>query len=157
VAILAGLGSYQAAQLDAPDHNDALTGVPNRRAWDLELARHLANARRSGEPVVVALLDLDHFKRFNDQYGQFGVCVTGLAPAAVAQVLDRVQAATPLGQTFSAGVAAWTGEEAPERLVARADEALHRATRAGRGRVMVHDGQTVAAPAQGLVATAETG
>jgi predicted signal transduction protein with EAL and GGDEF domain len=59
----------QAAQLDALAHNDALTAVPNRRAWDLELARHLAIARGSGEPVVVALMDLDQFKRFNDRYG----------------------------------------------------------------------------------------
>jgi hypothetical protein len=58
----------QAAPLDALAH-DALTGVPNRRGWDLGLARHLANARRSGEPVVTALLDLDHVKRFNDQHG----------------------------------------------------------------------------------------
>jgi len=167
----------QAAQLDALAHADALTGVPNRRAWDLELSRHLANARRSGDPVVVALLDLDHFKRFNDRYGhqagdrllkeaaaawraqlraddllaryggeEFGVCVTGRTSAAVAEVLGRVQASTPLGQTFSAGVATWTGEEAPERLVARADEALYQAKHAGRSRVMVHDGQTIAAP-----------
>jgi diguanylate cyclase (GGDEF)-like protein len=167
----------QAAQLDALAHNDALTGVPNRRAWDLELARHLANARRSGAEVVVALLDLDHFKRFNDRYGhqagdrllkeaaaawraelrtddllaryggeEFGVCITGLTTGAVAGLLERVQAATPLGQTFSAGIAAWTGDEAPERLVARADEALYQAKRAGRQRVMLHDGQAVGAP-----------
>jgi diguanylate cyclase (GGDEF)-like protein len=167
----------QAAQLDALAHNDALTGVPNRRAWDLELARHLANARRSGAEVVVALLDLDHFKRFNDQYGhqagdrllkeaaaawraelrsddllaryggeEFGVCVTGLTTGAVAGLLERVQAATPLGQTFSAGIASWTGEEAPERLVARADEALYQAKRAGRQCVMVHEGQGVQTP-----------
>ncbi|MFC3987164.1 GGDEF domain-containing protein [Actinoplanes siamensis] len=59
----------QAAQLRALAHNDALTGVPNRRAWDLELSREMAKALRSGEPVAVALLDLDHFKRFNDTLG----------------------------------------------------------------------------------------
>jgi diguanylate cyclase (GGDEF)-like protein len=180
LARMSGLVSQvqdQAAQLDALAHNDALTGVPNRRAWDLELARHLANARRNGAGVVVALLDLDHFKRFNDQYGhqagdrllkeaaaawrselrtgdllaryggeEFGVCFTGLSTDAVARLMERVQAATPLGQTFSAGIAAWTGDEAPERLVARADEALYQAKRAGRQRVMMHDGGTVATP-----------
>jgi diguanylate cyclase (GGDEF)-like protein len=72
VARMAGLVRQiqdQAAQLAALAHKDALTGVPNRRAWDLELDRELARARRSGGPVVVALLDLDHFKRFNDQHG----------------------------------------------------------------------------------------
>lgn len=48
---------------------DALTGVANRRAWDEELPRELSRARRSGQPLSVALLDLDHFKRFNDSRG----------------------------------------------------------------------------------------
>ncbi|MGK5682184.1 GGDEF domain-containing protein [Actinoplanes sp. URMC 104] len=72
LARMAGLISRiqdQAAQLRALAHNDALTGVPNRRAWDLELSREMAKAVRSGEPVAVALLDLDHFKRFNDTFG----------------------------------------------------------------------------------------
>jgi Diguanylate cyclase, GGDEF domain/CHASE domain len=48
---------------------DSLTGVPNRRAWDEELPRELARAARSGQPVCVALLDLDHFKQYNDRHG----------------------------------------------------------------------------------------
>ena len=48
---------------------DALTGLPNRRAWDEALDRELARAGRSGSPVCVALLDLDHFKQFNDLNG----------------------------------------------------------------------------------------
>jgi diguanylate cyclase (GGDEF)-like protein len=48
---------------------DALTGLPNRRAWDEALDRELARANRSGSAVCVALLDLDHFKQFNDLNG----------------------------------------------------------------------------------------
>jgi diguanylate cyclase (GGDEF)-like protein len=48
---------------------DSLTGVPNRRAWDEELPRELARAARSGRPVCMALLDLDHFKQYNDRHG----------------------------------------------------------------------------------------
>ena len=48
---------------------DGLTGVANRRAWDDEIARGLERARRSGKPCAVALIDLDHFKRFNDTHG----------------------------------------------------------------------------------------
>jgi Diguanylate cyclase, GGDEF domain len=59
----------QAAQLAALAHNDALTGIPNRRAWDLDLVREMARARRSGAPLHLALLDIDHFKRFNDTNG----------------------------------------------------------------------------------------
>jgi diguanylate cyclase (GGDEF)-like protein len=50
-------------------HTDALTGLPNRRAWDEELARELARAGRSGTRLCAALLDLDHFKTFNDEHG----------------------------------------------------------------------------------------
>ena len=59
----------QAAQLAALANNDALTGIPNRRAWDLDLVREMARARRAETPLHVALLDVDHFKRFNDTNG----------------------------------------------------------------------------------------
>jgi diguanylate cyclase (GGDEF)-like protein len=48
---------------------DALTGCLNRRGLEEVAARELARARRTGSPVTVALLDLDHFKRFNDTRG----------------------------------------------------------------------------------------
>ncbi|WP_433383532.1 diguanylate cyclase [Actinoplanes sp. CA-142083] len=59
----------QARLLEALASLDGLTGVPNRRSWDEALTRTLARARRSGEPVVAGLIDLDFFKRFNDAYG----------------------------------------------------------------------------------------
>lgn len=49
--------------------SDALTGIPNRRALANELARALANARRSGSAVHVAFIDLDRFKAINDNHG----------------------------------------------------------------------------------------
>jgi two-component system, cell cycle response regulator len=48
---------------------DALTGVWNRRAIDEIIERELRRASRSGQPVCVAIADLDHFKRVNDTYG----------------------------------------------------------------------------------------
>jgi len=48
---------------------DVLTGLPNRRAWDEELLKGLQRARRTRQPCAVALLDLDHFKRYNDTHG----------------------------------------------------------------------------------------
>jgi diguanylate cyclase (GGDEF)-like protein len=53
-------------------NTDPLTGLPNRRAWGVELERAIARARRTGEPLTVALLDLDHFKAFNDTHGHEG-------------------------------------------------------------------------------------
>jgi diguanylate cyclase (GGDEF)-like protein len=48
---------------------DALTGLPNRRSLDEELPRELARARRHDTPVCAVMLDLDHFKEFNDSRG----------------------------------------------------------------------------------------
>jgi diguanylate cyclase (GGDEF)-like protein len=53
---------------DAAD-TDPLTGVANRRSWEAEASRHLAGALRSGEPLSIAILDLDDFKRVNDENG----------------------------------------------------------------------------------------
>lgn len=48
---------------------DQLTGLPNRRAWEDTLDRELARAARDGLPVCVAVLDVDGFKRYNDDRG----------------------------------------------------------------------------------------
>jgi diguanylate cyclase (GGDEF)-like protein/PAS domain S-box-containing protein len=57
------------ASLDAQARTDQLTGLANRRTWDDELPRELARARRNGEPLSLAILDLDRFKSYNDTYG----------------------------------------------------------------------------------------
>ena len=59
----------QAVQLQALARIDELTGLPNRRAWNAELPLALERARRNGGELSVAILDLDHFKRFNDHHG----------------------------------------------------------------------------------------
>jgi diguanylate cyclase (GGDEF)-like protein/PAS domain S-box-containing protein len=48
---------------------DSLTGLPNRRALEEQLPQAMARARRSGEPLSVAILDIDHFKSYNDSHG----------------------------------------------------------------------------------------
>ena len=48
---------------------DALTGTGNRIAMDQALGREVELARRSLQPLSVLMLDLDHFKRINDQHG----------------------------------------------------------------------------------------
>jgi len=57
------------ARLAQQSRTDALTGVLNRRALDDELHLALLNARRDGSPVSIAMLDLDHFKAYNDAHG----------------------------------------------------------------------------------------
>ncbi|MDQ3206541.1 MAG: GGDEF domain-containing protein, partial [Pseudomonadota bacterium] len=48
---------------------DELTGLPNRAAWNEELARSVARAQRAGTPIAVMFLDLDGFKQINDTHG----------------------------------------------------------------------------------------
>jgi diguanylate cyclase (GGDEF)-like protein/PAS domain S-box-containing protein len=48
---------------------DSLSGLYNRRYLDETLARELHRAQRRGSPLCVAMLDLDHFKQFNDAFG----------------------------------------------------------------------------------------
>jgi diguanylate cyclase (GGDEF)-like protein/PAS domain S-box-containing protein len=51
---------------------DELTGLPNRRAWQELLEHEVRVARRTGQPLSVVMLDLDHFKNYNDHYGHQG-------------------------------------------------------------------------------------
>ncbi|MEW5710198.1 MAG: diguanylate cyclase [Pseudomonadota bacterium] len=48
---------------------DPLTGLFNRRYLEESLQREVARAERTGRPLALLMLDVDHFKRFNDSYG----------------------------------------------------------------------------------------
>lgn len=63
---------------------DALTGLGNRRRLDAVLPIETSRARRLGTPLGIVMLDIDHFKRYNDHYGHLAgdQCIR-----AVAQVL----------------------------------------------------------------------
>jgi diguanylate cyclase (GGDEF)-like protein len=69
VVILSEAQLRISAQLRHAAGTDPLTGIANRRSWEAEAARDLAHAQRSGEPLAVAVLDLDHFKAVNDEDG----------------------------------------------------------------------------------------
>ena len=143
---------------------DALTGLPNRRAWD----QRLEQATLDAEPVCVAILDLDNFKEFNDVHGhqagdrllkeaaaawraqlrpsdmlaryggeEFTVLLRGHDAQAACRIVDRLRAATPQGQSCSAGVARREDGDTAAGALGRADEALYAAKRAGRNRSLV--------------------
>jgi diguanylate cyclase (GGDEF)-like protein len=56
-------------RLESIARTDDLTGLANRRAWEEEVPRELLRAEREGRPLCVAMIDLDHFKEFNDERG----------------------------------------------------------------------------------------
>lgn len=56
-------------QLHKTSMTDALTAVNNRRAFDLRFEAEFARWQRSGHSFVLALIDIDHFKSFNDSFG----------------------------------------------------------------------------------------
>lgn len=56
-------------RLERLSRSDGLTGLANRRAFDEALAAELARLGRTGGALGLALIDVDHFKRFNDTHG----------------------------------------------------------------------------------------
>jgi diguanylate cyclase (GGDEF)-like protein len=72
------------------------------------------------------------------RYGgeEFGLMLPGCPPDDAISLIERLRAATPEGQSCSAGVAAWDGVESPLTLVGRADSALYDAKQSGRDRTM---------------------
>lgn len=55
--------------LHAQAMRDGLTGLFNRRFMEESLSREMRNARRNNLPVAIVMIDIDHFKRFNDTFG----------------------------------------------------------------------------------------
>jgi diguanylate cyclase (GGDEF)-like protein len=89
-------------QLAEQSRQDALTGLPNRRSFDDTLMSLWSQHRQSGRHLAFALIDVDHFKSYNDRYGHLAGdhCLK-----RVAQVIR--ERCTALG-----GFAArWGGEE----------------------------------------------
>jgi diguanylate cyclase (GGDEF)-like protein len=65
--VLANLRNLAVAEIRAA--TDGLTGLPNKRAATDMLKRNFAQASATGSPLALLVLDLDHFKRINDQRG----------------------------------------------------------------------------------------
>ncbi len=87
---------------------------------------------------------------FLARYGEkeFAVLLPDCSPSNAVDVIERLRAATPAGETCSAGIALWDRHESPDTLVARADAALDQAKEAGRDRIIFEE--TAAAGRQSL-------
>ena len=82
----------------------------------------------------VALRPYDILARYGGE--EFSVILPGCEVEDAINLVERLRACTPQGESCSAGIAEWDGEERPETLVGRADAALYRATRTGRNRTI---------------------
>ena len=80
---------------------DPLTGLPNRAAWSERLEQEVAQWQRHGNSLLLAMLDLDHFKRINDNYGH-------LAGDRVLKIIASVLRRRLRGSDF---IARFGGEE----------------------------------------------
>jgi diguanylate cyclase (GGDEF)-like protein len=114
----------QLADLALASRRDALTGLPNRRAFEEDLAREAARAARTGAPLAVVVLDVDRFKAVNDAHGH------AAGDAVLRAVAARAGAAVRAGDVL----ARVGGEEFAILLagtdLARAVEAAERIRRA---------------------------
>jgi diguanylate cyclase (GGDEF)-like protein len=154
-------------RLRAMAGTDVLTGLANRRSWELTLERELARAWRQHSPVAIAVIDLDDFKALNDRRGHLaGDRLLKELSAAWGDVIREEDVlARPGGDefgivlpdcgqeqagqildrlraktpavTFSAGLASWDGSEQAGSLLERADIALYRAKNRGGNHTVI--------------------
>ncbi len=169
--------AFERARLERLAVTDPHTKAFNRRYLVPKLHDEMARAERQHTPLSMLLMDLDNFKRVNDEHGH------AAGNRVLREFADRVRAATRIQdalvrwggeefvlvmpdtdrdrallaaerirvamssrpfvvvdgvevvQTVSIGQATWDGEEAPDELERRADEAMYAAKHAGRDRV----------------------
>ena len=164
VVLLGEVQARLAERLRTAAGIDPLTGVANRRAWEEDARRHLARAARTGEPLIIALLDLDGFKQVNDRHGH--AAGDALLRELTAGWRTRLRRADSLGRYggdefvlclpatdeagaaellaqladthaagWSTGAAAAEGQDTLEAVLARADSALYANKQARRDAV----------------------
>lgn len=107
------------ALLDRMSHlaqEDGLTGIANRRTLDEMLPVEFARARRSGQPLTLVMMDLDHFKRYNDRRGHAAgdALLRGAAQAWLKQMRPTDLLARYGGEEFTLVLPACTADQAAQ-------------------------------------------
>ncbi|HEV7887495.1 MAG TPA: sensor domain-containing diguanylate cyclase [Acidimicrobiales bacterium] len=120
-ASLALRNAWLLEQVQKMATTDGLTGIANRRSFDIGLERELSRATRNNSPLAVILIDLDHFKVLNDTHGhQVGDEVLRLVGGSLADhCRDFDMAARYGGEEFAVilpGCSETEAVDAAERL-----------------------------------------
>jgi diguanylate cyclase (GGDEF)-like protein/PAS domain S-box-containing protein len=119
---------------------DALTGLYNRRYMEDALNRELHRSERSGKPLSVVMIDIDHFKGFNDKYGHDAgdFVLSALARAIMNKIRPSDMACRYGGEELAVVL--------PEASLANACERAEQMRLAIRDTNLTHLGQTLPAP-----------
>lgn len=113
-------------QLEDMNLRDYLTGVFNRRHFDEVLQREVARLAREGGEMCVGMVDVDHFKLFNDAYGHLtgDACLAGVAKAMSAALYRPADEIFRYGGEEFAIIMPQTGREGGTGVAERVREAV---------------------------------
>jgi PleD family two-component response regulator len=122
-------------QLELLAITDPLTGLANRRHLMRVLSETWRAAARSQTPVGIAMIDIDHFKRYNDNYGHPAGdrCLRQVAAAIGRSIRDADLLARYGGEEFAIAVPGYHTTIA--KVIKAADVALYNAKQGGRDQV----------------------
>ena len=128
------------AHLDRLTRLDSLSGLTNRRGFDAKLDEEWANSAATSEPLALVMIDVDHFKAFNDRYGHVAgdMCLRTVAEALADAARDATVVARYGGEEFAllfAGTSLDRALDRAERLRATVEQLNLTHQAAPRGRV----------------------
>ena len=145
-------------KLEAMSTTDSLTGIANRRRFDAVLANEWERAKRLGQPLTVAMVDVDWFKKFNDRYGhQAGdECLRRVALTLSASIGRAGDLVARYGGEEFAFIAPTTDAEKAHNMAVRACETIDALTlphvESAYGHVTISIGIASTVPRDGITA-----